>query len=73
MKTILVFLLRAYQLVLSPMLGQNCRFEPSCSAYAMEAIGEYGALRGGWMAGKRLCRCHPWHPGGYDPVPQRRI
>lgn len=71
MKAVLLLLLRGYKLAISPMLGQNCRFYPSCSEYAAEAIREYGALRGSWMAGKRLCKCHPWHPGGVDLVPCR--
>lgn len=71
MKTILLLLVRAYQLGISPFLGQNCRFYPSCSAYAFEAIGEHGALKGSFMATKRLCKCHPWHPGGHDPVPKK--
>ncbi len=58
-----------YQYVFRPMLGQNCRFYPSCSDYAMEAIDKHGALRGSWLAIRRIGRCHPWHPGGYDPVP----
>ena len=69
MKAILRALLRAYQYVFRPLLGQNCRFVPSCSDYAMEAIERYGALYGSWLALKRIGRCHPWHPGGYDPVP----
>ncbi|MDC8758139.1 membrane protein insertion efficiency factor YidD [Janthinobacterium fluminis] len=69
MKTLLLLLLRGYQLLLSPMLGQNCRFYPSCSSYALEAIGLHGAAKGSWLAAKRLCRCHPWHEGGVDPVP----
>jgi putative membrane protein insertion efficiency factor len=69
MKTLLVLLLRGYQLLLSPMLGQNCRFYPSCSHYALEAIRVHGAGRGGLLAAKRVCRCHPWNPGGNDPVP----
>ena len=69
MKAILRALLRIYQYVFRPMLGQNCRFYPSCSDYAMEAIDKHGALRGSWLAIKRIGRCHPWHPGGYDPVP----
>ncbi len=71
MKTLLLALIQIYRYTISPMLGRHCRFEPSCSAYAIEAIGEYGALGGGWLTAKRLCRCHPWHPGGYDPVPPR--
>ncbi|MFC7298097.1 membrane protein insertion efficiency factor YidD [Herminiimonas aquatilis] len=71
MKTILLLLVRAYQLGISPFLGQNCRFYPSCSAYAFEAIGEHGALKGSFLATKRLCKCHPWHPGGVDPVPKK--
>lgn len=72
MKTLLVLLLRAYQLLLSPMLGQNCRFYPSCSHYALEAITVHGAARGGLLAAKRVCRCHPWNDGGHDPVPPAR-
>jgi putative membrane protein insertion efficiency factor len=69
MKTLLIYLVRAYQLILSPMLGQNCRFYPSCSHYAIEALRVHGAARGGWLALRRLGRCHPWHEGGPDPVP----
>jgi putative membrane protein insertion efficiency factor len=65
----LIFLLRAYQYALSPFLGQNCRFYPTCSDYAIEAVQKYGARRGGWLTLKRLSRCHPWNPGGVDPVP----
>ncbi|MCE1169902.1 membrane protein insertion efficiency factor YidD [Azovibrio restrictus] len=69
MKRILIFFLRIYQYAISPFLGRNCRFYPSCSEYAVEAVQKYGALRGGWMGLKRVCRCHPWNPGGVDPVP----
>lgn len=69
MKTLLTLLVRGYQLCISPLLGQNCRFYPSCSHYAIEAIGRHGALKGGMLAARRLCKCHPWHPGGVDPVP----
>jgi uncharacterized protein len=66
---LLVWILRAYQLMLSPMLGQNCRFYPSCSNYAIEAIRTHGAARGSVLAARRVCRCHPWNEGGSDPVP----
>ncbi|MBS1189871.1 MAG: hypothetical protein H6R10_1663 [Rhodocyclaceae bacterium] len=68
-KGFLVALLRCYQYAISPLLGRNCRYVPSCSEYAVEAVQKYGAARGGWLGLKRVCRCHPWHPGGYDPVP----
>ncbi|HEY3935378.1 MAG TPA: membrane protein insertion efficiency factor YidD [Gemmatimonadales bacterium] len=63
------FLIRGYQRFISPGLPPACRFSPSCSQYAVEAIERYGAVRGGWLAVKRIARCHPWNPGGYDPVP----
>ena len=65
----LLVLIRAYQLAISPMLGNRCRFHPSCSEYSMEALRRHGLLRGMWLAVRRIGRCHPWHPGGYDPVP----
>lgn len=61
--------LRGYQRFISPMFGPTCRFTPSCSAYALEAVRVHGALRGSWLAARRLGRCHPFNPGGYDPVP----
>lgn len=61
--------IRLYQLLLSPFIGNQCRFHPSCSNYALEAVDAHGAIRGGWLAAKRLGRCHPFHPGGFDPVP----
>ena len=64
-----LLLIRSYQLVLSPMLPASCRYVPTCSAYAAEAVERYGAVRGGWMAARRIARCHPFRPGGYDPVP----
>lgn len=69
MRHLAMFVLRCYQVVVSPLLGNNCRFYPSCSAYAVEAIEQHGVLQGGLLAGKRLCKCHPWHEGGLDPVP----
>jgi uncharacterized protein len=67
-----MILIRIYQWTLSPMLGGRCRFYPSCSCYAHEAIERHGALAGTWLAAKRLLRCHPFSPGGYDPVPDER-
>src|SRR3954464_13583309 len=61
--------IRGYQLFLSPLLPPSCRFTPSCSQYALEAVPRHGALRGSWLAARRLARCHPFHPGGFDPVP----
>jgi putative membrane protein insertion efficiency factor len=69
MKTPLLWLIRVYQYLFRPLLGQNCRFAPSCSDYARDALLRYGALRGSWLALRRVLRCHPFHPGGYDPVP----
>ena len=65
----LIALLRGYKRWISPMLGTRCRFVPTCSEYAMEAIHQHGSLRGGWLAARRIARCHPLHPGGHDPVP----
>ncbi len=69
MKLVLLLVLRAYQYTLRPLLGANCRFYPSCSDYGREAIERYGAARGSWLAVRRIARCHPYHAGGYDPVP----
>ena len=69
MKIVLLALIRGYQYLLRPLLGSNCRFYPSCSDYAQEAIARHGAIRGIWLAIKRVGRCHPYHPGGFDPVP----
>ncbi|MBC7415340.1 MAG: membrane protein insertion efficiency factor YidD [Herminiimonas sp.] len=69
MKPLLLLLVRAYQLTVSPYLGQNCRFYPTCSNYASQAIRTHGALAGSALAARRLCKCHPWHVGGVDLVP----
>lgn len=69
---VLLAVLRAYQLVISPMTGPSCRYYPSCSAYAVLAVQRHGALRGSWLAVRRLARCHPWTPGGVDDVPPAR-
>lgn len=68
-KRLLVLGVRGYQRGISPLLPPSCRFYPSCSAYAVEALEKHGAAKGSWLAAKRLCRCHPFNPGGYDPVP----
>ena len=68
-RRLILALIRGYQRALSPALPPSCRFHPSCSQYALEAVGRYGALRGVWLAARRLARCHPFHPGGFDPVP----
>lgn len=65
----LIWFVRAYQLVLSPLLPSSCRFYPSCSHYAIEALQRHGAAKGLWLALRRVLRCHPWNPGGHDPVP----
>jgi len=69
MRWLLLFVLRLYKVAISPLLPPMCRFEPTCSVYAMGAVEKYGAIHGGWLALKRYFRCHPFHPGGWDPVP----
>ena len=71
MRTVLILLIRAYQYLLSPWVGQHCRFYPSCSCYAATAIERFGSWRGLGLAIRRIGRCHPWHPGGIDPVPDK--
>ncbi|MFB4304920.1 membrane protein insertion efficiency factor YidD [Actinomadura sp. GTD37] len=69
---VLILLVRAYRRFLSPLLGQQCRFHPTCSAYGLEALQVHGALRGTWLTARRIARCHPFNPGGYDPVPPKK-
>lgn len=71
LKFLALKLLRAYQLLISPMLGQTCRFSPSCSSYSMQAIERFGFFKGVWLTVRRLLRCHPYNPGGYDPIPEK--
>ncbi len=66
---ILIGMVRLYQGMISPYLGAKCRYEPTCSAYAVEALNKYGVLKGGWLGTKRICSCHPWGGKGFDPVP----
>ena len=70
MSRLLLGLLHTYKILLSPFLGRRCRFHPSCSTYAVVAVHRFGAWRGSWLAMLRVLRCHPWHPGGADPVPE---
>jgi putative membrane protein insertion efficiency factor len=72
MQKILILVIRGYQLVISPWLGEHCRFYPSCSEYTLIAIKTHGAFYGLLLGIKRILRCHPWHPGGFDPVPEQR-
>lgn len=69
MKMLLIWLIQGYRLFISPLFPPTCRFQPTCSMYAIQAIERFGVFRGGWMAIMRILRCHPFHPGGYDPVP----
>ena len=69
---VLMGLITAYRLLISPSLGSSCRFEPSCSAYSLQALGQHGAVTGSYLTLRRLVRCHPWCDGGHDPVPQQR-
>jgi putative membrane protein insertion efficiency factor len=71
MRFLLILLVKGYRLIFSPYVGRSCRFAPTCSQYALDALNEYGALKGSWLALRRIGRCHPWHAGGYDPVPTK--
>ena len=73
MKIVLILFVRAYQSTLGYMLPPACRYYPTCSVYAIEALDRYGVLEGGWLATRRICRCHPFNAGGYDPVPDKEI
>lgn len=72
MRILVMAAIRAYQIAISPLLPRSCRFYPTCSAYALEAVGKHGASRGVWLSARRIARCHPWHAGGIDPVPEPR-
>lgn len=72
MKKIFIKLIRLYQRYISPLTPPTCRFHPTCSNYAIEAISEHGVLKGTWLAIKRILKCHPFHPGGFDPVPPKK-
>lgn len=72
MKYVLIGLLRAYRFAISPLYGQVCRYHPSCSAYALEAVTVHGSIKGSWLAMRRIARCNPWARGGYDPVPPHK-
>lgn len=71
MRRIFIFFIQCYRYLISPVMANHCRFHPSCSNYAIEAIEQHGACKGVWLASKRLLRCHPFNPGGYDPVPEK--
>lgn len=69
MKSLSIWLIRGYRRLISPLFPPSCRFQPTCSQYAIQALERFGMLKGSWLATKRILRCHPFHPGGYDPVP----
>lgn len=71
MRSLILGIIKLYQLLLSPLLGANCRFQPSCSNYAIQAIDRFGVVKGGYLSLRRLIKCHPFHEGGFDPVPEK--
>lgn len=71
MRRLLIGIIKGYQFLLSPLIGQNCRFHPTCSHYAIEAINEHGVLKGGYLSVRRIIKCHPFNEGGHDPVPKK--
>lgn len=72
MRKLLILLIQGYRYLLSPIMGPHCRYYPTCSSYALTALETHGVMRGGSLAVKRICRCHPWHEGGFDPVPEKK-
>ncbi|MDM5330627.1 membrane protein insertion efficiency factor YidD [Neobacillus sp. CF12] len=72
LKRIFIWIIRFYQVVISPIKPPSCRFYPTCSHYGLEAVNRFGALKGGWLTVKRILKCHPFHPGGIDPVPEKK-
>ncbi|MET3961937.1 putative membrane protein insertion efficiency factor [Marmoricola sp. OAE513] len=73
LRAVLIGLLKVYRFAISPLYGQVCRYHPTCSAYALEAVTEHGGIKGSWLAVRRVGRCHPWAAGGYDPVPAKKV
>lgn len=73
LKKLLIIMFRFYQMVISPLKPPTCRFYPTCSHYGLEAVQRFGALKGGWLTVKRIVKCHPFHPGGFDPVPEKEV